>query len=89
MNTLPILPDHVIFTDFNSAEGVLLDMNTHQYFKLNETGTLVWRTLEAGGSLSEASAALTRAYEVTAEEAAASVQSICQKLASHGLLEMS
>ncbi|MBL8208083.1 MAG: PqqD family protein [Blastocatellia bacterium] len=88
MNTIPVLPDHVIFTDFKGAEGVLLDLNTHQYFKLNETGTLVWRTLETGCSLAEVVAALTHEYQVTEEDAATSIQTLCEKLASHGLLEM-
>lgn len=84
----PALPDYVIFTDFNGTEGVLLNLNTHQYFNLNETGTIVWRALEAGDSLLEAAAALTRQYEVAEEAAAASVEALCQKLASQGLLEL-
>lgn len=88
MDTLPVLSEHVIFTDFPGSEGVLLNLNTHQYFKLNETGTLVWRALEAGQTRSDVIALLTREYEVTTEDAAASVQALYQKLVAHGLLEL-
>lgn len=89
MNTSPVLPAHVIFTEFNGQDGVLMDLNTYQYFKLNETGTLVWRALEAGTTHAELVALLTREYQVTAEEAALTVEALYHKLASLGLLELS
>ena len=33
----------VIFTDFDGKEGILVDLNTKQYYRLNETGSLIWR----------------------------------------------
>ena len=35
--------DHVIFTDLDGLEGVLVDLNTRKYYQLNETAALVWR----------------------------------------------
>ena len=45
---MPRPHDHVIFTDLNGVEGVLVDLNTRQYFQLNETASLIWRGLAKG-----------------------------------------
>ena len=42
----PIPHDHVLFTDLDGLEGVLVDLNTKKYYQLNETASLVWRGLE-------------------------------------------
>jgi hypothetical protein len=39
----PIPREHIIFTDLDGLEGVLVDLNTRKYYQLNETATLVWR----------------------------------------------
>ena len=73
-STNGLLPqEHVVFTEFDAGEGILVDLNTKKYFQLNETGMLVWRGLERGQTLEEIVAEMTAAYEVTAEHAAASV----------------
>jgi hypothetical protein len=35
--------DHVVFTDFEGGEGVLVDLNTKRFYTLNETAALIWR----------------------------------------------
>jgi hypothetical protein len=43
----PPLPyEHVIFTDLDGLEGVLVDLNTKKYYHLNESASLIWRGLE-------------------------------------------
>ena len=71
--TLPCPQPHVIATDFESGEGVLIDINAKRYYQLNETALLVWRGLEAGKQLPEIVAELVASYEVSAEQATMSV----------------
>ena len=68
--------DHVVATDFEGGEGVLVDLNTKKYYQLNETAMLVWRGVEQGRGLEEIVAEMTRQYEVTPERARASVDRI-------------
>ena len=66
--------DHVVFTDFEGGEGVLVDLNTKRYYTLNETAALIWRALERGDGAEEIVRQLVEAYEVTPEHAAASLE---------------
>jgi hypothetical protein len=56
--------NHVVVTDFDGGEGILVDLNTKRYYQLNETAMLVWRGLEQGKSIGEIAADFMSAYEV-------------------------
>lgn len=74
--------DHVVATDFEGGEGVLVDLNTKKYYQLNETAMLVWRGLEQGRGLEEIVAEMTDDYDVTPEHARASVEKILNNFQS-------
>lgn len=74
--------DHVVSTDFEGGEGVLVDLNTRKYYRLNETAMLVWRGLEQGRSFDEIVGEMTDAYEVTREHARGSVEKILNNFQS-------
>ncbi|HEV3467733.1 MAG TPA: PqqD family protein [Pyrinomonadaceae bacterium] len=74
--------DHVVSTDFEGGEGVLVDLNTRKYYRLNETAMLVWRGLEKGRSLEEIVEEMTGEYEVTREHARESVARILDNFKS-------
>lgn len=81
--------DHVVATDFEGGEGVLVDLNTKRYYQLNETAMLVWRGLEGGRGTEEMVDEMTSRYEVSRERARESVEKILQnfwslKLAAPG-----
>ncbi|HLL75784.1 MAG TPA: PqqD family protein [Pyrinomonadaceae bacterium] len=78
--------DHVVFTDFEGGEGVLVDLNTKRYYTLNETAALIWRALERGEGAEEIVRQLTEAYDVTAEHAAASLDKTLSTLRARQLL---
>ena len=78
--------EHVVFTEFEGGEGVLVDLNTQRYYQLNETAMLVWRCLEKGKPLSEVVEEMSAAYEVTREHAAQSVERLLRHLHSHKLV---
>jgi hypothetical protein len=82
----PTPPGHVVFTEFEGDEGVLVDLNSKRYYTLNETATLVWRGLEKGLSKDEIVGQMTAAYDVTPERAAASYDALVRALRTHKLL---
>jgi hypothetical protein len=77
---------HVVVTDFDGGEGVLVDLNTKRYYRLNETAMLVWRGLEQGKSISEIAADFMSAYEVELEQAMTSVQRLVESLQTYKLV---
>ncbi len=82
-----LTPEHVVFTEFEGGEGVLVDLNTKRYYQLNETATLVWRCLEQGRTQAAIIEEMTTAYDVTPAHAAASVAQLLDHLRAHQLLE--
>ena len=87
MSATDVLPqEHVVFTEFEEGEGILVDLNTKKYFQLNETGTLVWRGLEKGRTLEEIVGEMTEAYDVSAERAAESVRRLFENLRAFKLV---
>ena len=83
----PPLPyDHVLFTDLDGIEGVLVDLNTKKYYQLNETASLVWRGLEKGMPISKIAKEMTELYDVTLERATISVETALRSFNAQKLL---
>ena len=78
--------EHIVFTDFDGGDGVLVDLNTKKYYQLNETAALVWRGLESGRTNEEIVKEMTVAYDVTPEHAAASLEKLLRGFQSHKLI---
>ena len=78
--------EHVVFTEFDEGEGVLVDLNTKKYFQLNEMGALVWRGLEKQRTLEEIVGEITAAYDVTPEHASESVRRLLDNLRAFKLV---
>ena len=86
-STIELEPqEHVVFTEFDAGEGILVDLNTKKYFQLNETGMLIWRGLEKKQTLEEIVEQIIVTYEVTPEHAAASVQKLLENLRAFKLV---
>jgi hypothetical protein len=77
---------HVVATDFDGGEGVLVDLNTKKYYQLNETAMLIWKGLEQQKEVAEIIADVTSNYEVTSEQAARSVARVVNDFRSYDLL---
>jgi hypothetical protein len=82
----PLLQSHVIFTDLDGLEGVLMDLNTKRYYLLNETASFVWRGLEKHKSTGKIAEEMTTLYEVTLEHATASVAKVLQEFSVNKLV---
>ena len=77
---------HVVATDFDGGEGILVDLNTKKYFQLNETAMVVWKGLEKGKTMNEIVADITATYEVAPDKATLSVQRIVDNFQSYKLV---
>lgn len=77
--------EHVVFTEFDEGEGVLVDLNTKKYFQLNETAVVVWRGLEDGLALEEIVGRVTSRYEVEDARAEESVRRTLENFRDLGL----
>lgn len=84
--SLPVPHSHIIVTEFDGGESVLVDLNTKRYYQLNETATLIWRALANGSSKGDIVGSLTSVYDVTDEDAEKSVDQILQHLKAHRLV---
>lgn len=84
----PPLPyEHVIFTDLDGLEGVLVDLNTKKYYQLNETASLIWRGLEKRLPVSHIAKEMTERYDVTLERATSSIETALRHFEAQKLLE--
>jgi len=77
---------HVVVTDFDGGEGILVDLNTKRYYQLNETAMIVWKGLEQGKSVSEIVTDFTASYEVETDHAAVSVQRVLDSFQTYKLV---
>lgn len=88
MSSSTLIPvEDVVFTDFEGGEGILVDLNTKQYYQLNETGALIWRGLENGNTLEDIVSEMQSLYEVTREHALTSVDKLLLTLESNKLVK--
>jgi cellulose biosynthesis protein BcsQ len=77
---------HVVVTDFDGGEGILVDLNTKRYFQLNETAMIVWRGLEQGKSINEIVNDVTANYDVAPEHATNSVERLLDSFQTYKLV---
>ena len=78
--------DHIVFTEFDGSEGILVDLNTKKYYQLNETATLIWKGIASKAPIIEIANSLTSNYEVTPEDAQRNVRAIVQQLQDYKLV---
>ena len=87
MNVTNLNPGkHVVVTDFDGGEGILVDLNTKKYYQLNETAMIVWKGLEQGKSIGEIVADFTASYEVEPDRATLSVQRLLDSFQTYKLV---
>jgi hypothetical protein len=87
MNATNLTPGkHVVVTDFDGGEGILVDLNTKKYYQLNETAMIVWKGLEKGKTTGEIAADITSSYEVGLDKAQVSVERIVDNFQTYKLL---
>ena len=78
--------DHIVFTEFDDSEGILVDLNTKKYYQLNETAMLIWKGLEQGLGPREIAEQIVEHYEITANDALRNVDEIVAKFQMYSLV---
>lgn len=85
-STNPVPGKHVVVTDFDGGEGILVDLNTKKYYQLNETAMVVWKGLEQGKTTGEIAVDITSNYEVALDTATVSVERIVDNFQTYKLV---
>lgn len=78
--------DHIVFTEFDDSEGILVDLNTKKYYQLNETAMLIWKGLEQGLGTREIADQIVANYEITPPDALRNVDEILAKFQMYSLV---
>lgn len=81
--------DHVVFTEFDGTEGILVDLNTKKYYQLNETATLIWKGLGQGLTANDIADQIVAAYEITPADALQNVETTLSQFQSYNLIALS
>ena len=81
------IPETVLSTDLHK-EGVLLNLETGEYFGLDEVGMDMWKALGACGTLEAARDALLEQYDVTPEILARDLDELVAKLVERKLIRV-
>ncbi len=81
------VPAHVLVQEL-AGESVLLDLNSEQYFGLDDVGTRMWKALASGQSIQAACESLRSEYDVEPDQLRQDLQQLVDQLVEHGLLEI-
>ncbi len=69
-------------------ETILLDSNTNEYFSINETGTLIWETLEEKKDLNSVKEEIISNYEVDEKQVEKDILNFIQEVVNKGLITL-
>jgi hypothetical protein len=78
--------EHIVASNLADGDGVLVDLNTRQYYQLNESAMLIWQALESGLSLSQIVEKIMAVYTVSPARAAASAEAVLRQLEKRKLV---
>jgi len=71
-----------------SGETVLLDLNSENYFGLDEVGTRIWQLLQEYGDLQKVYDTVIKEYDVDEEQLTKDLDELMAKLVEVGLIEI-
>ncbi len=77
---------HIVATQLDHGDGVLVDLNTRQYYQLNETAMLIWRALENGQPFDQIVAEIMSVYTVDNEHAMTSARRLLEEFQTRKLV---
>ena len=80
-------PTHVLVR-FVDREAVLLNIETEQYFGLDETGTRMWQLVTCSPSIDAAFQELTAEFDVDPEVLRTNLMELLSRLVDSGLLRV-
>ncbi len=77
-----------VFAQEVDGEMVLLDMESENYFGLDEVGTAIWQAMQENENLQEVFEVLMEQYEVEAEVLQNDLSEFVDKLLESGLVKV-
>jgi hypothetical protein len=83
-----IAPEDVLVRELE-GQSVLLNLETEQYFSLDEVGTRMWALLTESGSIQAAYDSLLAEYDVTPDLLRSDLTTLIERLQEKGLLTLS
>ena len=81
--------EHIVDSHLDDGDGVLVDLNTRQYYQLNESAMLIWQALEGGLPFSQIVEQIMSVYSVSPERATASAHTLLRQLEKRKLVRPS
>lgn len=85
--TLKIDEKKVLYADLDPTEGIVLNTDTKNYYRLNRTGQVIWQQVAAGKSADEIADRLVTDFEVNRVEALADVKELLAQMKREQLVE--
>lgn len=80
------VPSHTVFREID-GQAIALNLDTGQYYTMNELGTRIWTLFQQEDSLAGIVKAIESEYDVTHEQAEADLESFLKDLRQNGLVE--
>ena len=77
-----------VFAQEVDGEMVLLDMNSENYFGLDEVGTTIWQAMQEKEMLQDVYDAMIEQYEVAPDVLENDLLEFAEKLRESGLIEI-
>ena len=84
--SIKVLPD--ILSQEVSGETVLLDLNSENYFGLNDVGTRIWQLIQEDGDMQKVYDMMLDEYDVDEKQLEKDMEELVTKLVDAGLIEI-
>ena len=84
--SIKVLPD--VLSQEVSGETVLLDLNSENYFGLNDVGTRIWQLIQEDGDLQKVYDTMLDEYDVDEELLEKDMEALVARLVDAGLIEI-
>jgi hypothetical protein len=82
-----MVPESVLVQNLDN-ESVLLNIDTEQYFGLDDVGSQMWDLLQTSESVENATEKLLEIYDAEKEQLYKDLLEFIEKLSEHGLLQI-
>jgi hypothetical protein len=79
-------PNPSVLVAHLEGHAVLLDLVSKEYFRLNETGAMIWRAIERGDARAIVIGELVSEFDVAPDEAGQAVDTLVVELRQRELL---
>lgn len=76
----------VLYADLHPTEGVLLNLQTKNYYRLNETGQVIWQGITSGKEANAIAKDLSASFDIPEMVALEDVQELINRLTYERLL---